>query len=271
MPGFKDGVRMMNQWYNEGLIFRDFPLMVTADDFYNQIKSGFVGAFAQNWDLPYRTDYKIIEELRQNVPGADFIPIDCIQSSDGITHKDMQDKAGLQIFIPSFSKNKEAALKYLNWLAKPENFHFLQVGQEGVNHQLVNGVPQTMGRPAGDPWFQNSVNNIDYTMPMNGIEMGDQEINARVMALGYGDTPPDVIVEAYAISTHNARAAAVYQATTTKDGMYAQTLQDKADALLAQAITARPSAFDRIWDSGIRDWLISGGQEVLYERISLYK
>jgi putative aldouronate transport system substrate-binding protein len=271
MPGYKDGVRLMNQWYNEGLIFRDFPLMTTADDFYNQIKSGVVGAFAQNWDMPYRTDYKILEDLRRNVPDADYIPVDCIQSSDGVTHKDMMDKVGLQIFIPSFSKNHVAALRYLNWLAKRENYHFLQVGQEGVNHQIVNGVPQTQARPAGDPWFQNSSNNIDITMPMNGVEMGGTELNARVLALGYGNVPSEVIVDAYTISTTNARAAAVYQAATTKDGIYGQTLQDKADALLAQSITAKPADFDRIWDAGYRDWLSSGAQEVYEERDSLYK
>jgi putative aldouronate transport system substrate-binding protein len=271
MPGYKEGVRLMNQWYNEGLIFHDFPLMTTADDFYNQMKSGVVGAFAQNWDMPYRTDYKILEDLRKNVPGAEYVPVDCIQGSDGITHKDMMDKVGLQIFIPSFSKNHVAALRYLNWLAKHDNYHFLQVGEEGVNHQTVNGVPQTIGRPAGDPWFQNSANNIDITMPMNGVEMGSMEMNARVLALGYGDTPSDVIVNAYAVSTRNARAAAVYQASTSQDGVYGQTLQDKADALLAQAITARPADFDRVWDAGMKDWLSSGGQEVYDERNLLYK
>jgi len=265
MPGYKEGVRLMNQWYNERLIYQDFPLMTTADDFYNQMKSGVVGAFCQNWDLPYRQDYKINEELAGNVGArAEFVPIDIVQN------KDMMDKVGLQIFIPSFTKNHVAALQYLNWLAKPENYHFLQVGQEGVNHQLVNGIPNILTRPAGDPWFQNSSQNIDYTMPMNGVEMGSPELNARVLALSYGNTPPDVIVNAYMVSTRNARAAAVYQATTTIN-QYAQTLQDKADQLLAQAIRGPTRDFDRVWDAGIQDWLASGGQEVLNERNSLYK
>jgi putative aldouronate transport system substrate-binding protein len=264
MPGYKEGVRRMNQWYNERLIYQDFPLMTTADDFYNQMKSGVVGAFCQNWDLPYRQDYKINEELRTNVPGAEFVPVDIT------ANKDMMDKVGLQIFIPSFSKNQIAALRYLNWLAKPENYHYLQVGKEGINHNIVNGVPNTVGRPAGDDWFMNSANNIDYTMPMNGVEMGSTELNARVLALSYGSTPPDIIVKAYTFSTNGARAAAVYQATTTVN-QYAQTLQDKADALLAQAIRGNPRDFDRTWDDGIKDWLASGGQEVINERSSLYK
>jgi putative aldouronate transport system substrate-binding protein len=264
MPGYKEGVRRMNQWYNERLIYQDFPLMTTADDFYNQIKSGVVGAFCQNWDLPYRTDYNINVELARNVPGASFVPIDVA------ANKEIMDKVGLQIFIPAFSKNPIGALRYLNWLAKPENYQFLQVGEAGRNHEMANGVPRTLARPAGDPWFQNSSNNIDMTMPMNGVEMGSQELNSRVLALSYGNTPAADIVNAYAVATKNARAPAVYQATT-RVNQYAQTLTDKSDALLAQSIRAPTANFDRIWDDGIRDWLASGGQEVINERTSLYK
>ena len=265
MPGYKDGVKLMNQMYNERLIFQDFPLMTTADDFYNQMKSGVVGAFSQNWDLPYRTDYNINVELAKNVPGAEFVPVFL-----NLNNKDIMDKVGLQIFIPSFSKNQEAALKYLNWLAKPENYQFLQIGQEGVNHTIVNGVPSIIARPAGDPWFQNSAQNIDITMPMNGVEMGSTTLNARVLALSYGSIPSETIENAYAIAIRNGRAPVVRQVTTTVV-QYSQTLQDKADALLAQAITTSIANFDRVWDAGIADWLASGGQEVYNERASLWR
>jgi putative aldouronate transport system substrate-binding protein len=271
MPGYKDGLRMMNAWYNEGLIFRDFPLMKDTDEWHNIIRSGFVGAFAGNWDYPWRTDYRILEDMRINNPKAEYVPVDCIQSPDGITRKDISDKVGFYIFVPGFSKNLEAALKYLNWLSIYENYHYLQIGIQGVNHELVNGVPRTLSTPAGHAWFQNSANNIDFTMPMNGIEMGSSALNARVIALGYGNTPPEVIANAMSVSVSNGRPPVVYQATTTKDGIYAQTLEDKVDALIAQAVTASPGDFDRIWDAGVRDYLSSGGQEVIDERASLWK
>ena len=271
VPGYKEGLRMINQWYNEGLIFRDFPLFKITDDYYNLLKTGLVGAFSGNWDVPWRPDYKIAEELAQNVPGAEFVPVDCIQSPDGITHKDISDKAGLYIFVPGFSRNQDAALKYLNWLCLYENFHFLQVGAEGVNHDIVNGVPRTLTTPANHPWIQNSQNNIDYTLPMNGVDLLDPDLNGRVLAFGYGNTPPEIIVNANNLSVINGRAPVVYPATTTMDGIYGQALSDKADALIAQAVTASPADFDRIWDAGIRDYLTSGAQEILDERASLWK
>jgi len=263
-PGFKEGARVMNRWYNQRLIYQDFPLVTTSDDLYNMMKSGVSGAFSQNWDLPYRTDYNINAELATNVRGAEFVPVDL-----NLNGKSIFDKVGLQIFIPSFSRNHVAALQYLNWLGRQENYHFLQVGEQGVNHTLVNGVPSTISLPPNHPWIMNSSNNIDFTMPMNGVEMGSPDLNARVMALRFGGTNPDVIVNAYAISTRNARAAVVRQVTTTVN-QYSQTLQDKADALLAQAIRGSPADFDRVWDAGIADFLASGAQAVLNERNALW-
>jgi len=270
MPGYKEALRMINEWYNEGLIYRDFPLMRVADDFFNMLKSGRVGAYGGNWDHPYRADNAIQTDLQRNVPGAQFVPIDCIQSSNGVTRKLISDKPGLRIFVPAFAKNPIGALQYLNWLSKPENYNFLQIGTPGVNHEIVNGVPSAIARPAGDPWIMNSSNNIDMTIPMNGIELGSAELNARVLALGYANIAPEVIVNAYAISTRNGFAPVVYQAVTELGAVYGQTLNDKADAMIAQAVIARTADFDRTWDAGMRDYLQSGAQEVMDERSRLW-
>jgi putative aldouronate transport system substrate-binding protein len=269
-PGYKEGVRLINQWYNEGLIYRDFAQMKrTTSDFANLLKTGRVGAFGGNWDYPYRTDYKILDDLRRNVPGADLVPVDCFQSSDGIAHKDLMDKQGLRIFVPSNSKNPEAALKYLNWLCIRENYHFLQVGREGVNHNIVNGVPSIIARPANDPWFQNSSQNIDFTMPINGVEMGSPELNARVLAFSYPGIPPDVIVNAYHLATANAFTPVVVNVPTFQGGIYGTTLLAKGDVLLAQSITAPPADFDRTWDTLFADWMRSGGQAIIDERAAI--
>jgi len=262
--GYKEGVSTMNRWYNAGLINQNLSTMTDVNDFINMLKSGVVGSFSQNWDYVYRTDYNINKELATNAPGAEFVPVDL-----NLNNKTMGDKGSLHIIIPS-SGNWEAALQYLNWLAKPENYHFLQVGALNVNHAIENGVPKIFSMPAYHPWFQNSQYNIDYTIPMNGMELGSQELNARVLAQSYGNVPSDKIVNAYAISTRNARAAPVYQATITVN-QYSQVLQDKANALLIQAIRAPTANFDSVWDAGIADFLSSGAQAVINERASLWR
>jgi putative aldouronate transport system substrate-binding protein len=264
-PGLKEGVRLMNQWFNEGLIFPDFPLVPQgSDDFNNTLKSGFVGAMSGNWDIPFRLDFNLNVDLRANVPGAEFVPVYL-----GLNNNEIHDKVGLQMFIPIFSRNQEAALRYLNWLAIPENYEFIQRGPEGITHRMVGGVPQLIPAPANDPWFQNSAMNIDFTMAQNGVETGNPESNARVIALTYGGFAPEVIVNAFQISMINGRAPVVVPFPTSQDGIYGATLRDKADALLAQAIRARPADFDRIWDAGFQDWMQSGGRAVMDERIAV--
>jgi len=264
MPGFKDGVKLMNQWYNEKLIYQDFPLMTQAsNEFYNFVKTGVVGAFGGNFDLPYRTDYNINVDLAKNVPGASFIPIDL-----GLANKSKMDKTGLYMFIPAYSKAQKEALQYLNWLAKYENYHYLQVGEQGRNHNIVDGVPQVIA--STDPrWIQNSANNIDITMPINGIELGNQEQNAKAASFSYGSTPPATVANAITISEKDARAAIVHPGVF-KVTQYSVTLQDKAKALLAQAIRAPTAQFESVWTNGYNDWLASGAQEVLNERTSLW-
>jgi putative aldouronate transport system substrate-binding protein len=262
LPGYKDGVKLMNQWYNEGLIYQDFPVMTVAEDFYNMCKSGVVGAVGQNFDWPYRTDLNINAELARNVPGASFIPIDI-----GLKNKSVFDKVGLWMFIPVYSPSQKEALAYLNWLSKYENFHYLQVGEQGRNHNIVDGVPQVI--PATGAWIQNSANNIDITMPLNGIEMGNAETNAKVAALGYAGTPSATIVSAIAISVKDGRAPVVHGGVV-KVTQYTQILQDKANALLAQAIRIAPAQFEATWTAGYNDWLASGATEVIKEKETLW-
>jgi len=269
VSGYKEGLRLVNRWFNDGLIYNDFPLITVADDFFNLLKTGRVGAYSGNWDHPFRTDNNINGDLARNVPGAQFVPCDPI-AVNGVTYKFVSDKPGLRIFIPQSSRNPIAALRYLNWLSRPENYQFLQVGNIGINHNMVDGVPQMIAAPAGHQWIQNSPNNIDMTIPMNGIERGSAEQNARVLALGYPGTAPEVIVQAFNMSTRNGRAPVVYQAVTTLDGVYGQTLRDKADALIAQAVRAPVAQFDSVWDAGMRDYLQSGAQQMMDERARLW-
>jgi putative aldouronate transport system substrate-binding protein len=263
MPGYKRGVYEMNKWYKEGLIFKDFQSMTTVEDFIGQIKSGVVGSFCQNWDFIYRIDMNILVDLRKNVPDAEYIPISITNN------KEVMDKAGFRIFIPSSSPNKDAALKYLNWLAKPENYQFLQIGNEGVNHKMVNGIPEIITTPPQDPWFMNSPNNIDITIIMNGIELGSDAQNAKAIGLSYGDISPDVISKAYITATTGARGPVIWRAITTVN-QYSDNLRKEADELISKAITAMPADFNGVWNNGVKDWLKIGGQEVLDEKNALY-
>jgi putative aldouronate transport system substrate-binding protein len=268
LPGYKDGFRFLNRMYNDGLIDKDFPLYKSDEAPDNLVKSGVVGSLAGNWDHIYRDNTKVLEDLRKNVPNANLVPIDAIQSIDGLTHKRGSPPTSLLWFIPKSAKNPEAAIRYVNWLSRFENYHFLQVGQEGINHDIVDGIPKI--KAAAGPWIQNSAGNGDYAFTLNGYDLGDPELNVKILANSYS-WPEEVIAEAYRISSTNANPGPHIPVKLLAATSVQQTLTDKVEVLFTQSVTARLEQFSRVWDDGVKDWLASGAQTVLDERRAKYR
>ncbi|MDR1985612.1 MAG: extracellular solute-binding protein [Treponema sp.] len=269
VPGYKEGMRFLNTMYNAGLIDKDFPLYKAEDIMNNLIKSGVVGSIAGNWDQVYRENVRLMTDLQKNIPGALFVPVDCFPSADGITHKRGAPVAGgLTSFVPKNSKNPEAALRYLNWLARRENIFFLQFGQEGINHEIVNGIPKAINASGG--WIMNSASNVDYTPFVNGYAMETPDLTARVLAASYPSWPEAYIAEAYRISSTNAEPAPVVPVTLYEAGPLTETLVNKSTTVYIESICAKPEDFDKVWDAGVQDWLVSGAQKIIDERRAKY-
>lgn len=266
LPGYKEGARFINRMWNAGLIDKDFALYRDDLPGSNLIKSGVVGSFSHNWDQIFRDSDRLITDMQKNVPDAMWTAVDCMTSSDGVTHKISYDAAGLNVFIPKASKNPDAAMRYLNWLAKFENYNFLQIGPEGIVHNKVDGVPKLIPN-AVDGWMQNSSMNIDYTPIMNGLFLETEELSIRAIAGGY-PFPEEMVMNAYKIAMNNAKPGPVIITSTPLEaaGPVSQTLIDKSEAFVIQAITAPAAGFDRLWDAGIADWLDSGARVVRNER-----
>jgi putative aldouronate transport system substrate-binding protein len=206
--------------------------------------------------------------LKENIPGAEFIAIDPFKNGKGVTVKDSYDVTGMFWFIPKSSKNPEAAMRYVNWLAKFENLNFLQIGPEGITHELVDGIPKM--KVTTGPWIMNAANNMDYTIPVNGMNLGSEEKNVRALAFSYPDASPEWIVNAHALSMKNARPDPFVPVTLIAGQPYVQTLVDKGMTIRAQSIRANPADFDRTWDALITDYMTSGGQAILDEKIAKY-
>ena len=267
LPGYKEGVRFLNKMYHENLIDRQFMLYQDDVDSDNLIKIGAVGSFMHNWDQAYRDSPGLLKDLLENVPTAEIVTIDPFVNAAGKTPKNPYNVTGVNWFIPSFSKNVDAALRYVNWLAKFKNRYFLQVGEEGITHELVDGIPKMLTTTG--PQIMNSVHNIDYTIPINGIDMGDHDKTVLARAFAY-DVHPDIIRKAYADSIRDNVPGMVVPVNLTASAPYTQTLIDKRKQLMAAAITTDPQDFDRVWDSGVQDMLDSGGQLSIDERREKY-
>ncbi|MBO7334995.1 MAG: extracellular solute-binding protein, partial [Lachnospiraceae bacterium] len=85
--GTKEAVRLLNKWYNDGLIWHDFAEHSGSDDTTedDMIKAGFVGAFTHNYDYPFRNGKDSINATlaAQYGPQAKFVAINCFEDKNG--------------------------------------------------------------------------------------------------------------------------------------------------------------------------------------------
>ena len=269
VPGYKEGIRVLNKWYNEGLVWKDFGLYTDSTVEDDNMKAGYVGAFMHNWDYPFRNGEDCINlNLQRNVgENAMFVPIDCFQNDAGITRKYLGAAVGSdrKIFLPSTNKEPVASLLYIDFISSPETIKFLQTGEEGVNFTMTeDGAYQIL--PATGEWVKNSGNNIDYTMTCNGLYLG--EATGATTALSYPGIPAVIVIQANEFGKNNGRYPAHYNVGTIEsETEVGSSLTEKRDELLTKAVTASVEEFDSVYDTIMEDYMNMGGQDIIDERI----
>ena len=266
-PGYSDGLRTLNAWYNEGLVWKDFALYNETDteDYY--LKEGYVGAFQNNWDYPFRNGEESINNcLRSNVgEDAQFIAVDCFKNDAGVTRKYLASPVGSdrKIFLPATNDEPEASLLYLDFISSPEVLLYLQTGQEGENHVKTDTGAYKLISAEGE-WAMPSPNNIDYTITNNGLNIGKS--TEETIALNYME-PAENIINAHKIALANGRVPKHYNTGEIEsESLYGAALYELRDELLVNAVIAPAGQFDTVYNSKFADYMSSGGSEIIRER-----
>lgn len=268
-PGTKEGIRVLNKWYNEGLVWKDFALYPAGDTTEdNMMKAGYVGAFIHNWDYPYRNGDDSIQANLQRLVGPDagYIAISSFKNDAGLYKKYLPGPIDRKIFFPATNDEPVASLMYLDWISQPDNLQYLQIGDEGVTHETQSDGSVKMIAVTDDK-IMNSVNNIDYTITCNGLNLGDPDKTIKSIALGYSGVDPRYIEKAYAASLTDTRIGRnINVGKINSEQGVGTSLTDKRNAFLDQAIVATTDKFDEVFDAGMSDYLSSGGQAIIDER-----
>lgn len=274
LPNYKEAIRTLNKWYNEGLVWKDFPLYPAGDTTEdNLMKLGQVGAFIHNWDYPYRNGDDSIHASLQRLVGPDaaYIAIEPFANDAGVYKKFLSGPVDRKIFFPATNQEPIASMFYVNWISKLENRVFLQFGEEGVTHEkLPDGSLKTLA-VTGEK-IMNSPANIDYTITSNGLDLGDPELTVKSIANGYAGVDSRLIEIAHKITTNEGRIGKNVNVGEIKaeDGQ-GQALKEKRDTILNKAVVAPVDKFDEVFDSGMKDYLNSGGQAIIDERTAAWE
>jgi putative aldouronate transport system substrate-binding protein len=274
-PYVKEGVRMLNKWYNEGLIWKDFALYGSGDTTEdNMIKSGNVGVWEQNWDLPYRDGENSVTTSIQNLvgPEANYIAIEPFLDDSGVPRKFLPDTIDRKVFLPATNEEPVASLLYLDWISKFENRLYLQIGDEGVHHTTnADGSYSLMG--ATDDTIMNSSQNIDYTITINGILIdGDEAATNATRALAYANVDSKYVVKSLEVCFNEAFITPkfTFPQVIEEEGM-STPLAEKRDVVLANAITCPVADFDKVWEKEYNEYLSAGMQKIIDARTAMWE
>ena len=267
--GTKEAIRLLNKWYNDGLLWDNFALYGSGDTTEDDnMKAGYVGVFTHNWDYPFRNGVDSINaNLARNVgPDAKYVAIDPFTSSDGSHTKFVPGPVDRKVFFPLTNDEPLACLLYLDWISDPEHIEYLQIGEEGVTHKVLeSGAIQTMAA-TGDA-IMNSGMNIDYTITCNGLKLADPEKTQLSKAYNYAEIDPEIVAQAdtYAQTDLHFIKNVNVGAIEAEAGI-GDTLSSKRDQVFDQAVVAPVDKFDEVWDDFLEDYLSSGAQDIMDER-----
>ena len=271
-PGTKEAIKLLNKWYNEGLLWNDFALYGSGDTTEDDMmKAGYVGAFSHNWDYPFRNGDDSINANLKRIVGEDaaFIAIDPFEDSKGGHTKYVTSTAGdRKIFFPMTNDEPLASLLYLDWISEPEHIQYLQLGDEGVTHEVLDDGSYSVIAATGDP-IMNSGFNIDYTITCNGLNLMDPSKTDLSIAHSYAGIDPEIVAEANRIAQVDARQESHVNVgpIDSEEGM-GTALSEKRDIMYDQCVIAPVDDFDATWDKYMADYLSSGGQAIMDERES---
>ena len=267
--GVRDAIELLNTWYNEGLMWKDFALYTAGDTTEDDMmKAGYVGAFIHNWDYPYRNGADSIQANLQRLVGeeAAYVAIDPFEDKNGTHTKWIAGPIDRKVFFPITNEEPLACLLYLDWLSVPEHLEYLQIGDEGVTHEKLESGAVKIIAATGDA-IQNSGFNIDYTLTCNGLHLVDDEQTALSIAYSYAEVDPELVEIANAVAKVDTREGKNANCGTidAENGM-TETLNSKRDILLDTSVSAAADAFADTFDNAMADYLGSGGQAIMDER-----
>ncbi len=268
-PGYKDGVRYLNQLYNEGLADPDF--VVDTDTSY----TAFNGLLSNGRTLAFGHDageVTGVKALYETDPDAEVVPF-YLDNVSGEQFNRIYAPTGMYIAVPATCKNPENAIKYLDWLSVLDNAKVLHYGFEGVHYEMdgdtVITIPHTDEEKAASEYDFERINVGDLIIVYSGKPYGYKdstegmdEVTAKMKVLSY---------EALKTGAVGGQVDYYFQGLKTEaDEKYSGFLPELPREL-PKLITCKPEEFDAAYDKVLNDWLEAGGQEVLDQKIELYK
>lgn len=135
---YKDCFSMLKQMYEEGIIDPEFVTDTNYEKQRQNLVTGKAGIYMAGWDC--QAEWK---ELKQNVPEAELIPLEPVETAYGKFGLYQEPPANFMICMNKDAEDPQACMEFLDWMIT-DGWFTLKYGIEGEHYELVEGVPQAI-------------------------------------------------------------------------------------------------------------------------------
>ena len=274
LPGAKEGFRWLNSLYNKGIISESFALQNNDQANDTAMVMGYVGFFNGQPDQPWRTDKNYETELEKNVEGGHWVSCSpFVNESLNKALRDVYSPAGLLIIIPKDADEEHAimAMKYLDWLATPENLFAMQNGEEGVNYESLDANGMPVGVKGNDVLDEgHKIHAGDIAFIANGLYYGSAEKNEAALVSQYAGYEDDVRA-AYRDSLTDTWTKIEFTMPVQAVTDYEGTMRTAQSQFIADVVSCTPEEFDAIYDAGIEKIKDAGANDIIEALREEYK
>lgn len=134
-----DVIGLEKQLYELGLVDREYLTDKDNQRAKQLWTTGKAGIYLGQWGGG--SSDIILQDLLTNVPEAMPVPLEMVETSAGKFGAYQESSPNIFVAFNKDMKNPKAAIEYLDWLVDGGWFP-LVYGEEGVHHEMVNGVPK---------------------------------------------------------------------------------------------------------------------------------
>ena len=138
---FADVIGLEKQLYELGLVDREYLTDKDNQRAKQLWTTGKAGIYMGQWGAG--NNDIMIQDLLTNIPEAQPVPLEMVASPYGKFGAYQEAAPNIFVTFNKEMKNPKAAVEYLDWLIDGGWFT-LAYGEEGVHHEIKNGVPKKM-------------------------------------------------------------------------------------------------------------------------------
>ena len=269
--GAKEGYRYLNTLYNAGLLNSDFAMIGENDksQYGQAIINGDVGFWCNDSWYGFDSVNGALTKLYSTDPSAEVAAVDILAPDGRPAYKYTYHPYGMMVFVSSRSAHTDAAVRYLNWLAQPENDFVLRYGFENEHYTLEGNMPVAV---SSSQMQQPRISVTDLALMYNGYAYApDDDIDARLSLGMYMERLRSLRRDAWRVAMTNTFSIPTLTGYIPASLETVNILAAKERELRMRTIMCPAENFDEEWDRCVAAYLSAGGSRAIEAKRSAYR